>query len=154
MAAEPAPKPHHYDATMSPHATTVELVPRSTDMDADRTVNNAVFFQYFEQSRLEHLLRLGVIRWPPAHDGSPPQFALVETTARFRARAAHRDRLLVTARTVAVGTTSFTLGYDIDRADTTRICEGSSVQVWLDGEGRPSPLPADVRTRLARSIPT
>lgn len=152
MAADPAPTPTQRDAPLSSHATTVEVVPRSTDMDADRIVNNAAFFQYFEQSRLEHLLRLGVIRWPPGREGGPPQFALAETTARFRAPAIHRDRLLVTTRTIAVGVTSFTLAYEIDRQDGTRVCDGSSVQVWLDGEGRSAALPPVVQGRLRASI--
>jgi len=45
-------------------ATSIELPVRSVDMDADRVVNNAVYFMYFEQARLAHLRRLGVIRQP------------------------------------------------------------------------------------------
>jgi acyl-CoA thioester hydrolase len=138
---------------MAAEGTTLAITVRSTDMDADRTVNNAVYFQYFEQSRLEHLLRLGVIRWPPARGGDPPQFALAETTARFRAPAFHREVLIVTTRTTAVGTRSFTLGFEVRRrGDDALICEGSSVQVWLDAEGRAAPLPQDVRATLEASL--
>ena len=31
--------------------TEIHITVRSTDMDADRNVNNAVYFTYFEQSR-------------------------------------------------------------------------------------------------------
>ena len=139
---------------MTTEGTALAITVRSTDMDADRNVNNAVYFQYFEQSRLEHLLRLGVIRWPPARGGDPPQFALAETTARFRAPAFHRDVLIVTTRTAAVGTRSFTLAFEVRRqGDDTLICEGSSVQVWLDAAGRAAPLPPDVRAALRASVP-
>ena len=132
--------------------TVVEITVRSTDMDADRNVNNAIYFQYFEQSRLEHLLRLGAIRWPP-RGGDPTQFALAETTARFRAPAFHRDVLAVSTRTAAVSTRSFTLAYEVRRrGDDRLICEGSSVQVWLDAEGKAAPLPADVRAALEGSL--
>src|SRR5215212_12274138 len=93
--------------------TTIEVAVRSTDRDADRNVNNAVFFQYFEQSRLEHLLRYGVIAWPLKREGGAPQFALAHTAANFRAPAIHRDILLVTTRTAAVGGKSWTLAYEV-----------------------------------------
>lgn len=152
MATEQPPIPNGPPTSTDSRVTTLELVARSTDMDADQVVGNAVFFQYFEQSRLEHLLRLGVIRWPPTPGGEPRQFTLVETTARFRAPAVHRDRLLVTTRTVAVGSRSFTLAYAIDRADSTRVCDGTSVQVWLDSQGHSAPLPDSVRARLMESL--
>lgn len=134
-------------------ATTLAIAVRSTDMDADRNVNNSRFFEFFEQSRLEHLLKLGVVRWPPAREGGPPQFALAQTAAQFRAPAVHRDTLLVTTRTRAVGTRSFTLAYEVRRAgDGVLICEGSSVQVWLSPDGGSAPLPAEVHAALEESI--
>ncbi len=136
-------------------ATTLDVTVRSTDMDADRTVNNAVFFQYFEQSRLEHLLRHGVIDWPPRRDGGAPQFALAQTSAQFRASAVHRDVLMVTVHTVSIGTRSFALAYDVRRkADGVLVCEGSSVQVWLDATGGAATLPAAVRAALMASLET
>jgi acyl-CoA thioester hydrolase len=134
--------------------TTIAITVRSTDMDADRNANNAVFFQYFEQSRLEHLLRYGAIEWPRRREAGGAQFALAHTAAQFRAPAVHRDVLLVRTRTAAIGGKSFTLTYEVRReADGALICEGSSVQVWLDTEGRSASLPADVRAALERSLP-
>lgn len=131
--------------------TEISITVRSTDMDADRNVNNAVYFSYFEQSRLEHLLRLGVIRWPPGPTDRP-QFALAETSARFRAPAYHRDVLTVSTRTLEVRTRGFSLGFEVRRVgDRVLICEGSSVQVWLDDQGRPAPLPEGVRVALVAS---
>jgi acyl-CoA thioester hydrolase len=131
--------------------TAIELIVRSTDMDADRNVNNSVFFQYFEQSRLEHLIRFGVVERPRPRDAGAPQFALAQTSAQFRAPAVHRDRLTVTTRTTAIGTKSFTLAYEV-RRDDTLVCEGSSVQVWLDAEGQAAPLPPDIRAALDPSL--
>jgi acyl-CoA thioester hydrolase len=135
-----------------PLVTEITITVRSTDMDADRNVNNAVYFTYFEQSRLEHLLRLGVIRWPP-RPTDRPEFALVETAARFRAPAYHRDVLAVATRTLEVRNRSFVLGFEIRRVtDGVLICEGSSAQVWLDDEGRATPLPDGVRAALLASL--
>lgn len=135
-----------------PLVTELALTVRSTDMDADRNVNNAVFFTYFEQSRLEHLLRLGLIAWPPAADAAP-EFALVHTEASFRRPARHRDLLLVRTRTLAIGTRSFRLGYEVFRpTDAALVCEGESTQVWLDAAGGSTPLPERVRAALDESL--
>ena len=48
------------DSLVSPHVTMTEIVVRPNDMDADRNVDNAPYFEYFHQARLEHLHRLGV----------------------------------------------------------------------------------------------
>ena len=45
------------------HLTVTPLIVRPRDMDADRNVSNAVYFEYLHQSRLEHLARLGL--WKP-----------------------------------------------------------------------------------------
>jgi len=132
--------------------TAIEVAVRSTDMDADRNVNNAVYFQYFEQSRLEHLRRYAVIDWPPRVDAGRPQFALVQTEARFHAPAIHPDVLVVWTRTASIGTTSFSLAYQIRRrSDGTAICEGRSVQVWLDANGRPTAIAPAAQQALERS---
>lgn len=131
--------------------TEIQLTVRSTDMDADRNANNAVFFQYFEQSRLEHLVRFAVVEWPRRRDAGGAQFALAQTSAQFRAPAVHRDLLTVSTRTTAIGTKSFTLAYEV-RRDGTLLAEGSSVQVWLDAEGRSAPLPPEARAALERSL--
>ncbi len=53
----------------SPHITITHVVVRPNDMDADRHVSNAVYFDYFYQARLEHLRRLGI------YDVGNPQYA-------------------------------------------------------------------------------
>ncbi len=64
------------------HITFTQLIVRPADMDADRNVNNAVYFEYFHQSRLEHLARLGV--WHPRGSHDDNLFALAENTCRQR----------------------------------------------------------------------
>ena len=138
--------------TSAPMVTEIHITVRSTDMDADRNVNNAVYFTYFEQSRLEHLLRLGVIRWPLGPTDRS-QFALVATSARFRAPSYHRDVLAVRTRTTEVRNRSFVLGFTVHRlSDGALICEGSSAQVWLDDQGHPAPLSEAARAALLSSM--
>ena len=71
------------------HVTITKLVVRPRDMDADRNVNNAVYFEYFHQSRLEHLARLGV--WQPRGSGDNNLFALAENTCRYLAPSFYGD---------------------------------------------------------------
>ena len=80
----------------SRHITTTRVVVRPNDMDADRNVSNAVYFDYFYQARLEHLHRLGI------YDMENPQyanlFALVENTCRYLAPAYYGDVLILCTR--------------------------------------------------------
>ncbi len=130
-------------------ATLIEITVRSTDMDADRNVNNAVYFTYFEQSRLEHLRRLGIVPVYPPPEDAPNYFAIAETTARYRQPAHFRDTLIVRTTTHEVRNRSFSLAFQIvNQATGELIAEGSSVQVWLDESRRPAPIPPEHRARL------
>lgn len=133
--------------------TEVDIRVRSTDMDADGIVNNARYFEYFEQARLEHLVAIGLVKRPrPPGERSRP-FTLAETTCRYKAPTSHRDALVVRAWTQQVGNRSFILGYEIVRSeDGAVVAEGSSAQVWLDADGRPTPLDGETRASLVHSI--
>jgi len=120
-------------------------------MDADRNLNNAVYFEYFHQSRLEHLARLGV--WQPRGSGDKNFFALAENTCRYLAPSFYWDVLEIWTATHAVGKSSFQLVYQIWRqSDDTLIAASHSVQVWLDGRQQPPSLPPPVRKGLTASL--
>ncbi len=131
--------------------TTIELDVRSADIDGDGIVNNAVYFVYFEQVRLVHLMRLGIIQRPRRPEER--NFTLAATEASFLAPLTFPDRVVASAWTVRVGNTSFALGYELVRkSDGVPVARGSSVQVWLDPSGRPTPLPPLVRQALGASV--
>lgn len=133
--------------------TECEIRVRSTDMDADQIVNNARYLEYFEQVRLEHLVALGILKRPRPPGLPSRAFTLAETTCRYRAPARHRDLLRARAWTQKLGGRSFVLGYQIVRADDgSPVAEGSSVQVWLDADGRPALPDTDVRAALEASL--
>lgn len=126
--------------------TEIELWIRSTDIDADGIVNNSRFFQFFEQARLEHLIGLGAIVRPVPPGASERPFTVAETTCRFLAPLRHRERIVVQASTREVGRSSFVFAYEIRRVgDGSVSAVGSSAQVWLGRDGRPMPLPDEVR---------
>ncbi|MCH2501229.1 MAG: acyl-CoA thioesterase [Dehalococcoidia bacterium] len=95
------------------HVTVTQLTVRPADMDADRNVNNAVYFEYFHQSRLEHLARLGV--WRPRGSQDDNLFALAENTCRYLAPSFYGDVLSIWTAAHAVGRSSFQLVYRIWR---------------------------------------
>jgi YbgC/YbaW family acyl-CoA thioester hydrolase len=133
--------------------TEVEITVRSTDLGSDQYVRGEVYFTYFEQSRLEHLRRLVIVPRFPVPDEAENYFAIAETTARYCAAARFGDRLIVRTRTEAVGRSSFTLAFTVQRGDDGEVlAEGRSVQVWLDGERRPAPIPPSARVRLERTL--
>jgi len=135
------------------HVTVTELIVRPADMDADRNVNNAVYFEYFHQSRLEHLARLGV--WHPRGPQDENLFALAENTCRYMAPSFYGDVLSIWTATHAVGRTSFQLVYRVWRkSDGALIAAAHSVQVWLGGHQQPAPLPLLVQEGLTASLCT
>ncbi len=132
------------------HVTVTPLVVRPNDMDADRNVNNAVYFEYFHQSRLEHLTRLEV--YHPRSPRGDNLFALAENTCRYLAPSYYGDVLLIWTVTHTVGQSSFQLVYRVWReSDEVLIAAAHSVQVWLDERNRPTPLPPMVREALMTS---
>lgn len=138
---------------MSDIATSIEIPVRSVDMDADRVVNNAVYFMYFEQVRLAHLRQLGVIRRPRPPEEPARSFAIAATEARFLAPTVYPETLRVSAWTREVRTRSFIFAYAAVRvSDGTRVAEGSSAQVWLDAAGQATALPDGVRAALVASV--
>jgi acyl-CoA thioester hydrolase len=133
--------------------TVFRISVRSTDLDAQRHVNNAVYFQYFEQARLEHLKDLGFL--PMYAPGETPRhsIAIAETTCRYKAPAYYGDTLLVKVSTREVRQRSFALAYEVRReGDGALVAEGESVQVWLNEGGRAAALPEPVRRSLEGSL--
>ena len=136
-----------------PLVTDCELWIRSTDIDSDGIVNNARFFEFFEQGRAEHLLRLGVWSLEPAPGALARSMTVAETRCRYRAPLYYRDWIVVRTWTSAVRTRSWDLEYAITRRDNgAPVAEGSSAQVWLDAAGRATQLPDDVRALLVDSL--
>ena len=133
--------------------TVVPIAVRSTDLDGQRHVNNAVFFEYFEQARLAHLARLGFLLTYAPGDGPRHSIAIAETTCRYKAPAYYGDTLLVTVQTREVRQRSFSLTYEVRRqADGALVAEGESAQVWIDEQERPIPLPDGARRSLEASL--
>lgn len=132
--------------------TTTRVVVRSTDVDTDGYVNNAVYHQYCEQGRLDHLRRLGVVGEPDA-DRRLARFTIAENRCRFLAPVYYGDAVTVRTSTVRVGRSSFVLAYTLVREDDdVVVAEAESVQVWLGDDGAATPVPDPARAALTATI--
>src|SRR6516165_2951608 len=80
------------------------------EMDSYRHVNNAVYFRYFENARLEYFRRLG---WPDFERESGIGPILSATQARFRRALTYPDTIAITARLDTLGDDRFTLEHRI-----------------------------------------
>lgn len=114
------------------------------EMDAFGHVNNVVYFRYFENARIEYLIRIGLIETR----GVGP--ILATASCRFRRPVTYPDQLLVGVRASAVGEDRFTLEYRLVSSRQEAVAaEGESVVVCYDHEkGRKAPLPPNVRQAI------
>lgn len=120
---------------------------RFRDIDGMGHVNNAVYFTYVEAARTEYLMqvmgakRMDEVDW------------IVATAAlAFKRPVAYGDPIEVRVRPSKVGTTSFTLWYEIrDTRDEGLVAEGETVIVMYDyAKHEKKPIPAPVRATLER----
>ena len=136
-----------------PRVTDYPLRVRSTDVDSQGIVNNARYFEFFEQARLAHLREIGVSGRPRDESNGARGFTIAETTCRFRIPLVGRDEVVVQAWTEEIRNRSFIFGYRVVMAsDGTLVADGTSAQVWLDADNKPTPLPDDVRASLEGSM--
>ena len=127
-----------------PHAERRQT--RWNDMDAFGHVNNAVYYQYFDDAVNCHLLARGV-------GLKHPRFVASSSCQYFRPFSYPSD-VEVGLRLARLGSSSAT--YDIgvfplspeDGAPGPAAAVGTWVHVYVDSDGRPTPIPDVVRSVL------
>ena len=120
----------------------VEMPIRFADMDADQHVNNAEFYRYMEEARMQWVHSLGLAMTPPA-----PVPILAASACVFRAPLKYPGTVTAEIYLGRVGTASVRTHYLlIDNATGTLAAEGYGVSVWVDpSTNRSMALPAAVR---------
>jgi acyl-CoA thioester hydrolase len=117
------------------------------EMDAFGHVNNVVFFEYFENARIEYLARVAFgDRDRP--DGVGP--ILHSTSARFRIPLRFPDTVWVGARTTEVGEDRLRMEYRVVSLRHAEVAaDGSAVIVSFDyPNGEKVAVPGDVRSAI------
>jgi acyl-CoA thioester hydrolase len=117
---------------------------RFRDCDAFGHVNNAVYLTYLEEARFGFWKRLS------GATGMPRSFILARVECDYRLPVTLGDRLIVRVAVAAVGSTSFTLAYEVLLARTRQVvATAKTVQVMYDyTAARSIPIPDDIRVKL------
>ena len=119
-------------------------------MDAMGHVNNTLYFRYFESARVEYMARIGLFaRVDGGQDILP---ILASTKCDYKVPLTYPDEIVVEARTVRVGRTSFTHEYRIwSTAQKCVSAVGEGTVVCVDKRtGKPVAVPDEMRGAIER----
>lgn len=112
------------------------------DMDAMGHVNNAVFFRYLEQARIEWYSHIG------RGENAGLETVVVHCYCTYYAPLAYPGEIEIRTYAGSPGRSSFDIVQEIRRSDTPdTICAiGGSKVVWVDPKtGKSTPLPESIR---------
>ena len=126
------------------------------EMDANLHVNNAVYFRYFENGRLEYFRRMDWLDFEKETGIGP---ILHSIGARFRRALTYPDTILIGVRVASLTDDRFTFEHRIvSKASGEVVTEGEGLIVAFHYErGEKVPMPAELVRRIealeGRSIP-
>jgi acyl-CoA thioester hydrolase len=115
------------------------------DTDAGGRIHFTAAFRYAEHAETALMRELGLV-------DRLVDYPRRRVEADFRAVLRFDDEVSVEIRADRIGTTSITWAWEISRGDEVCI-EGRHTAVHVGADGRPAPLPDDVRERLAAFAP-
>lgn len=120
---------------------------RWSECDGFGHASHRAYFEWFEEARNRYLESVGVRL---AMDSPGPVMA--ECGIRYRRPLAYGDEVLVTARTVRLGNTSFTMEYAAWRDGL--VAEGQAVLIlMINATGEKVPIPDKLRRRILARDP-
>jgi acyl-CoA thioester hydrolase len=121
---------------------------RWSECDPFRHANHRAYFEWFEEARNRYLESVGL----PALSAASPGPVMAETGIRYHRPLAYGDEVLVTARTVRLGHTSFEMEYAVW---CRGLCaEGRAVLILVvNATGKKVPLPPDLRRAILARDP-
>ncbi|EKD42571.1 MAG: hypothetical protein ACD_73C00100G0003 [uncultured bacterium] len=106
---------------------------RFSDCDPIGHVNNATYFTYFEQSRVDLVRKLFNINADKNMRWQDFPFIIAEISCKFLKPTFPDQKLIVTAIVGEVKNSSFYINYELnDKATQELVATGSSVLVWYD----------------------
>ncbi len=137
----------HNPSPRTDWTVTIEVPVVWGDMDAFGHINNAVYFRYFESSRIEYLRQADWFEMP---GGGRAGVILHSVQARFRRPVEFPDTLLVSSRLLEIESDRFTLEHQVFSTKLSEVAaEGKGTVVSFDYAKRSkAPIPADARERI------
>jgi acyl-CoA thioester hydrolase len=132
--------------TDQPFRFSIAINVRFRDIDALGHVNNAVYFTYMEQARVDYLQQLGLYK----RTQSDPGIIIAEATCQYKAPIRMNAVVVVKVRVSQIGNSSFTMDYQLeDQAGGQIMALGRTVNVAYDYvAGRSTPLLPEWRRAL------
>ncbi len=128
---------------------TTDIQMRFRDIDGMGHVNNSVYLSYIELARTQFYMQVAQKRTLEEID-----FILAHVDIDFESQATWGDQVRVAAWPSKIGTSSFTLSYEISESKSGRVlARAKSVLVSYDYEKRePKPIPAYFRALLEAAL--
>jgi acyl-CoA thioester hydrolase len=123
-----------------PHVPTWSAPVRYGEVDQQGVVFNAHYLLYCDEAMNAFCRECDLLAFAEA-------VRLVTSTLTWRGPARWGDVIEVDARCMRMGTSSVTLAFEIT-ASGRPCCAVETVYVFADADGKPSPIPDDIRARL------
>lgn len=119
------------------------------DMDSFQHVGNTVYFEYFQNARIDYMTRLGWFTLMKQEGLGP---IVASTQARFRKPVTYPDRIHIGARVVAVESDRVTFEHRLVSERWGDVAaEGQCVIVSMDYKSqKKTGLPASIRAGIER----
>ncbi len=118
---------------------------RFGELDALAHVNNTAYLRWLENLRIHYFKHYGIADY----NGTPPRIVLKSIGMDYKKEMGLHEDYVVTGRTAAFRTSSFTMEYAVWSGDLR--ATGFAVIVWLDQSGAKYPLPDDLRRIFAQT---
>jgi acyl-CoA thioester hydrolase len=110
--------------------------------------NHRAYFEWFEEARDRYLEAVGLAALAPTTPGP----VIAETGIRYHRPLAYADEILVSARTVRLGRTSFEMEYAAWRNGLCALGRAVLILV-VNATGEKVPLPPELRGRILAREP-
>lgn len=116
---------------------------RWSECDPFGHANHRAYFEWFEEARNRYLEAVGLAALSPMAPGP----VIAETSIRYHRPLAYADEILVSARTVRLGHTSFEMEYAVWRNGLCALGRAALILV-VNATGEKTPIPREVRDRI------
>ncbi|TWS18382.1 acyl-CoA thioesterase [Tsukamurella asaccharolytica] len=131
---------------MATHEVTVPL--RWSDMDALQHINNVAVMRLLEEARIRfltgHLSQSG--------DAKVTMFVAHQEIDYLTPLLYSPEPVRIVLSVTRIGRSGFDLGYEVIDDDGAVAAIAETSMVVVDGAGRPTPLPAELRTELGALV--
>jgi acyl-CoA thioester hydrolase len=121
---------------------------RWSECDPFGHANHRAYFEWFEEARNRYLETTGL----PQLSAATPGPVIAETGIRYHRPLAYGDEILVSARTVRLGRTSFEMEYAVWRRGLCALGRAALILV-VNATGEKTPLPEPLRRAMLARDP-